>query len=381
MTALVTKRVLPSLFAGIVLGVLIVNGFDPLASAVACFDLFVRLLSEAWILKTLAFAVLVGSVMALISASGGIEGFVNYVTQRRSLVTSQRSALLLTYVIGIVIFIESSITSLIAGTVGRPLTDAYGVSRAKLAYVCDSTSAPVCSLILLNGWGALLLGLITAQISAGMIAGESVGWLLQAVPYNFYAWSALAVTLAVVWYGVDIGPMKDAEVFRESETSGTEKGRIGYMIWPIVLMIASVFAVLLATGDGNILHGSGSTALFYTTIITVLFCVVYYGLSGGMRVRESVKHTLIGARSMVGIAAILLFAFAISDVTKSLETGLYIASFTEGVLSPGWLAGIIFLLAAVMAFATGTSWGTFSIMIPIAVPLAVALDADVALCM
>ncbi|MEA3372171.1 MAG: sodium:proton antiporter, partial [Campylobacterota bacterium] len=119
-----------------------------------------------WILKTLAFAILVGSVMSLITNSGGINGFIHYVQNRHALVRSPRSALMLTYLIGILIFIESSITSLIAGTVSRPLTDSYGISRAKLAYVCDSTSAPVCSLILLNGWGALLLGLISAQIGA-----------------------------------------------------------------------------------------------------------------------------------------------------------------------------------------------------------------------
>ncbi len=362
------------------MGLLIINGFTLSASAVAGVELFAGLLSEAWILKTLVFAVLVGSIMALITASGGIGGFVRYVTERRSLVTSQRSALMLTYLIGIVIFIESSITSMIAGTVGRSLTDAYGVSRAKLAYVCDSTSAPVCSLIVLNGWGALLLGLISAQITAGMITGESVEWLLQSLPYNFYAWFALLVTLAVVWFRIDIGPMRRAEVKYEAEQSSSEGAPVGYMAWPILLMVVSVFAVLTITGEGNLLHGSGSTALFYTTIITVVFCIAYYRLSGGLKISESLRHVYTGAKSMVGIAAILLFAFAISDVTKMLETGLYIASFTKGVLSPVWLGGVIFLLAAVMAFATGTSWGTFSIMIPIAVPLAVALDANVALC-
>ena len=369
---------LTSLFAGVVVGVLILSGFDPVRTVTEGVALFAKLLSEQWILKTLTFAILVGSVMQLISASGGIGGFVHYVSRRRSLVTSPRSALLLTYLIGVAIFIESSITCLIAGTVGRPLTDAYGVSRAKLAYVCDSTSAPVCSLIVLNGWGALLLGLIATQIGEGQLEGESIGWLLAAIPYNFYA-IALAVTFLAIWYNIEIGPMRYAEV-RQEPVQAESKGAIGHMVWPIVLMIVSVFTVLLITGKGNILNGSGSTALFYTTIITVLFCIVYYRLSGGMAVKTSLEHAFSGAKSMVGIAAILFFAFAISDVTKSLGTGLYIASFTEGVLSPAWLGGIIFLLASGMAFATGTSWGAFSIMIPIAVPLAAALDGNVALC-
>jgi Na+/H+ antiporter NhaC len=355
------------------------SGFEPVRTVTKGAALFASLLSEEWILKTLIFAVLVGSVMQLISASGGIGGFVHYVSSRRSLVTSPRSALLLTYLIGVAIFVESSITCLIAGTVGRPLTDAYGVSRAKLAYVCDSTSAPVCSLIVLNGWGALLLGLIATQIGEGQLEGESIAWLLSAIPYNFYAISALIVTFVVIWYNIEIGPMRRAEV-RQEPVQAAEKGSMGYMIWPIVLMIVSVFAVLWITGKGDILKGSGSTALFYTTILTVLFCIAYYRFTGAMAVKTALKHAFGGAKSMVGIAAILFFAFAISDVTKSLGTGLYIASFTEGVISPVWLGGIIFLLASLMAFATGTSWGTFSIMIPIAVPLAAALDGNVALC-
>ena len=378
--ALGTRQVLPSLLSGVVSGVIILNLSAPLNAVPAFFELFIAMLNEAWILKTLFFVVTVGSIMALITASGGVAGFVNYVREQRGLVTSARSALLLTYVIGIVIFIESSITSMIAGTVGRPLTDAYGVSRAKLAYVCDSTSAPVCSLIVLNGWGALLLGLIATQIEGGMMEGNSVEWLLESLPYNFYALVALAVTFLTIWFGIDIGPMRHAKVTFEVETEAAKKGRMGYMVWPIVLLLILVFAVLLITGRGSLFGGSGSTALFYATLLTVLFCLVYYRISAKMPLKEGLLHTFNGAKSLVGIAVVLLLAFAISDVTKSLGTGLYIASFAQGVIEPFWLGGIIFIIAAVMAFATGTSWGTFSIMIPIAVPMAVALDAEIALC-
>ena len=371
---------LPSLLSGVVAGVIILNLSVPLNSVPAFFELFIGLLSEPWIVKTLFFAVFVGSIMALISASGGVGGFVNYIREQRGLVTSARSALLLTYVIGLVIFIESSITSMIAGTVGRPLTDAYGVSRAKLAYVCDSTSAPVCSLIVLNGWGALLLGLIATQIEGGMMEGNSVEWLLASLPYNFYALVALAVTFLTIWFGIDIGPMRRAKATFEAETEAAKKGHMGYMVWPIVLLLFLVFAVLLITGKGSLFAGSGSTALFYATLLTVLFCLAYYRISAKMPLKEGLLHTFQGAKSMVGIAMILLLAFAISDVTKSLGTGLYIASFAQGVIEPFWLGGIIFILAAIMAFATGTSWGTFSIMIPIAVPMGVALDAEIALC-
>lgn len=376
--ALLTRHVLSSLLAGIVAGVVILSDHSFLGSLETFTGLFYGLLTQAWILKTLAFAVMVGSVMALISRSGGINGFIHFVQERHALVRSPRAALMVAYLIGWVIFIESSITALIAGAVSRPLTDAYGVSRAKLAYVCDSTSAPVSSLIVLNGWGALLLGLIASQIESGMIEGESVEVLLHALPYNLYAIVALILTFMTIWFGVDIGPMAEATVLVD-EDDVQVSGTAGYMIWPIIVMVASVFLVLSITGDGNMLHGSGSSAIFYALIITLSFALIYYRSTGGMRVGEWWTSTLSGARSMITIATILLLAFAIGEVTKSLGTGLYLASFADSMLPSGLLAAVIFLLGAVMAFATGTSWGTFSIMIPIAVPLAVAMDVDVTL--
>ena len=196
--ALYTRNVLLSLLGGTLLGLFILSDYSFTGMLTSTYELFVSLLSEAWILKTLAFAILVGSVMELLQSSGGIDGFVKFMTQKSKLVRSPRSALMVSYIIGLVIFIESSITSLIAGAVGRPLCDREGVPHAKLAYVCDSTSAPVSSLLVLNGWGALLLGLIATQIDAGLIEGDSVAWLMQSVVYNFYAISAVVVTFIVI---------------------------------------------------------------------------------------------------------------------------------------------------------------------------------------
>jgi len=375
--ALLTRRVLLSLLAGIVAGEIILSHFSAVASLYSFAGRFWGLFSEVWILKTLAFVVMVGSVMALIGRSGGINGFLRFVQERYTLVRSPRSALMVAYIIGWIIFIESTITALIAGAVSRPLTDSYGISRAKLAYVCDSTAAPVCSLIVLNGWGALLLGLIATQVGSGMIEGESVEILIRALPYNFYAIVALIVTFLTIWFGVDIGPMRHAAVIQEDE-SKLVSGKMGYMFWPILVMIGAVFAVLFVTGEGNILHGSGSSAIFYSLIITMLFSLVYYRSTGGMSIKVWFESSLSGAGSMVTIAFILLLAFAIGDVTRELETGLYLASFANTMVPAGMLASVIFLLAGIMAFATGTSWGTFSIMIPIAIPLAVAMGVDVA---
>jgi Na+/H+ antiporter NhaC len=362
------------------LGLFIIHDFAFLASLEALYSLFVSLLSEAWILKTLGFAILVGSVMALIEKSGGIEGFVEYAHNQKSLVNSPRSALLISYFIGIVIFIESSITSLIAGAVGKPLCDKEGVSRAKLAYVCDSTSAPISSLIVLNGWGALLLGLISSQIAQGIIGGDSVEILIDSVMYNFYAMSAVIVTFITIWFNIDIGPMKNIKPipFKESSSSA-EYASMWLMILPIVLMVISVFVFLYITGDGDILKGSGSSSIFYTMLVTLGFIFVYYISTKSISTKVYAKTSFMGAKKLFPIAMILLFAFAIGKVTTDLGTGLYLASLADENLSVYLLGAVIFLLSSLIAFSTGTSWGTFSIMIPVAVPMAVAMDANVAL--
>ena len=351
-----------------------------MVSLEALFSLFISLLSEAWVLKTLGFAILVGSVMALIEKSGGIAGFVEYAHNKQGLVKSPRSALMVSYIIGIVIFIESSITSLIAGAVGKPLCDKEGVSRAKLAFVCDSTSAPISSLIVLNGWGALLLGLISAQIAEGIIGGDSVEILIDSIMYNFYAMSALIITFLSVWFNIDIGPMKNSRpiAFKQS-SSLKEYPSMWLMILPILIMVLSVFAFLYITGDGNILKGSGSSSIFYTMLVTLGFMFLYYVGTKNITPKVYTKTAFLGAKKLFGIAMILLFAFAIGKVTTDLGTGLYLASLADENLSIYLLGAVIFLLSSLIAFSTGTSWGTFSIMIPVAVPMAVAMDANVAL--
>ena len=362
------------------LGLFILNDFSFLASLEATYSLFVSLLSQMWILKTLAFAILVGSIMALLQKSGGIAGFVDMLQNKHSIVHSKRSALMLSYVIGIFIFIESSITALISGAVGRPFCKEYGISNAKLAFVCDSTSAPVSSLILLNGWGALLLGLISTQITLGMIQGDSVQVLIDAVFYNFYAMSALVVTFLSIWFSIDIGSMKRAKFQSSSKQSlETIGASMYYMIVPILLLVVLLFVFLYITGSGNMLKGSGSSSIFYTTLSTLVFMLFYYVGTKNMTLSVWSKTALSGAKKLFSIVMILLFAFAIGKVTSELNTGLYLASLASQNISIHFLAAAIFLLSAVMAFATGTSWGTFSIMIPVAVPMAVGMDANVAL--
>jgi Na+/H+ antiporter NhaC len=370
-----------ALLAAIVVGEFIIADFQPLQALVLFFERFLGLLSEIWVLKTLAFAVMVGSVMALIEKSGGVAGLVHELSVQRPWVRSKRGALMPSFIAGLVIFIESSITSLVAGAIGRPFCDKYHISRAKLAFVCDSTSAPVCSIIAINGWGALLMGLIGGQITAGLIAGEEAQWLIRAIAYNFYAYIALIVTFVTIWYNIDIGPMKHAVISKPSTLCSDEKGALGLFLWPMVWMIGGVLIFMLITGDGNLLKGSGSSSIFYTLIVTLLLMYGYYRFKNAMSTSDFIASTFQGAKSMAPIASILLLAFAIGGVSSDMKVGQYLASFIGDYLPSPYLAAAIFVLSAIIAFATGTSWGTFSIMLPIAIPLAVGLDAPVALAM
>ncbi|OHD88918.1 MAG: sodium:proton antiporter, partial [Sulfuricurvum sp. RIFCSPHIGHO2_12_FULL_44_8] len=241
--------------------------------------------------------------------------------------------------------------------------------------------APVCSLIPLNGWGALLLGLIGGQITAGLIAGESATWLVQSIAFNFYAFMALIVTFIAIWYEIDIGPMRHASITPPEIECEDAKGDLGLFLWPMVWMIGGVIVLMVITGGGDIFKGSGSTSIFYTLLITLALMWGYYRFKNALTTTEFFASAMAGARTMTPIAMILLFAFAIGGVSSDMEVGKYLASFIGDYLPSAYLAGAIFVLAAIIAFATGTSWGTFSIMLPIAVPLAVGLDAPVALAM
>jgi len=344
-------------------------------------SLFIDLLSQAWILKTLAFAILVGSIMALIEKSGGIGGFVDFVQHKVKFVSSKRSALMLSYVVGVVIFVESSITALISGAVGKPLCDKYKIPYAKLAFVCDSTSAPISSLIVLNGWGALLLGLISTQVTLGVIQGEGVSILINSLVYNFYSIIILLITFLSIYFSIDIGAMKDAKyIASNKENIDLKISSMFFMLLPILLMIISVFFFLYITGNGSILKGSGSSSIFYTMLVTLIFTLIYYVPTKNMNLFIWAKTALKGAIKLIPIALILFFAFGIGKVTTELKTGYYLASLANENLSIYLLASVIFLLSSLMSFSTGTSWGTFSIMIPVAVPMAVGMDANISLC-
>ena len=389
--AIWSKQVILSLFAGIWMGFFILEGFNPLTGLTAGLDGVVNVFGDAGDAKVLIFTLLIGSLIATIEHSGGVRGFVHFLESRRWVHTGFR-AQLLAWVTGLIIFIESNITLLVAGSVSRPLFDRYRISREKLAYLIDATSAPVCAMIPLNAWGAVIIGLI-----AGTGIENPLEAFIASIPYNLYAITAILLALVVIWKNINIGPMKAAEertargellwptstplvdTSAEQVVDEGEPPSAAYMAIPIVVMIGMMPVGLYVTGDGNLIEGSGSTSILWAVSTAILSLWIMLLATGKSSINALMRVFMTGAGNLLPISTILLLALALGDVANLLQTGPYVAGIAGATVPEFLLAPLIFLVSAFIAFSVGSSWGTFAIMIPIAVPIATTLGLPVPL--
>ena len=386
--AVATRQVYLSLAGGIWLGWTILHGWNPASGLGEAVESAVRVLGDAGDARVIMFTLVMGALIATLSASGGVAGFVAWL-ERNRWVTNGRRAQLLAWATGVVIFIESNITVLVAGSVSRPLFDRYRTSREKLAYLIDSTSAPICILIPLNAWGAYNLGLLGGE---GVGLDNPLGVFLQSIPFNFYAFAAVALALAVVFFKLDWGPMKGAEeraargeVLRPGATpmmdedvlGGGEKPpvapRAANMIVPIVVLVMLMPLGLWVTGDGDLTAGSGSTSVLWASLGALASAWLLLLAQRAYSIDALVRIALRGAGGLVPLALILLLALALGDVAGRLGTGAYVAGVAEGALPPVVFLPLVFVVSSAVAFSIGSSWGTFAVMIPIAVPAALVL--------
>lgn len=381
--AIKTKHVYISLVLGIWLGWTILEAGNPLAGLIGTVDALVDVFRDADNTRVVLFSALIGAMITFTQYSGGMRGFVNWVVGK-GLVRSRKSAGLLAWFLGLVIFIESSICVLVSGAVSRPIFDRLKISREKLSYILDSTSAPKCIIIPLNAWGAFVLGLLAAQ---GI--EDPVRVFVSSIPYNFYAILALLLVLIVVLSGRDVGPMREAErrvreqgrLLREgAEPLITDdvvmmpekKGiplRPMNMILPVATMVLMMPVVLVITGKGSLMEGSGSLSVLWAVIIGLGAGAASYRAQGILRTKEITEIFMKGVGGLVPLASLMILAFAIGDVCDALGTGPFVAQAVKATLPAGIIPAVVFLASCFIAFSTGTSWGTFAIMIPIAVPI------------
>jgi len=384
--AIWTRQVYLSLAAGIWIGWTILAGWNPLSGLGTSIAETVAVLASTSNANVILFTLVIGALIATVETSGGVRGFVDYL-ESRDWVNTPRRAQALAWVTGVIIFIESNITVLVAGAVSRPLFDRFRVSREKLAYLIDSTSAAVCILIPLNAWGAYNLGILES-----LEVEDALTVFVKAIPLNFYALAALLLAGATVIWRIDLGPMKKAEkrtqegevlwpeaqpMIDEGILSPEPNDRIPpralNMILPIATMVLMMPISLWITGEGDLRAGSGATSVLWAVLSALAVSWILLLAQRASTIDELTRVALKGAGGLMPLALILLLALALGDVAGALGTGDYVAGITAGVLPPVVFLPLIFLTSAGIAFATGTSWGTFAIMLPIAVPAAIAL--------
>ena len=381
--AIKTKHVYISLILGIWLGWTIIHSWNPLSGLTQAISALISVFKDEDNTRVILFSAMIGAIITFTQYSGGMKGFVNWVVGK-GLVRTRKRAGLLAWFLGIIIFIESSICVLISGAVARPIFDRLKISREKLSYILDSTSAPKCILFPLNAWGALIIGLLAKQ---GV--ENPVRYLVASIPFNFYAILALLLVLIVVLTEKNIGPMKKAEhrvrvenkllrdgaeplMSTEVVSMEAKEGvplRALNMILPVATMVIMVPVVLFITGEGNLMEGSGSVSVLWAVIAGLFVGAVAYRAQGLMKMREITDIFMKGVGGLIPVAILMILAFAIGDTCDTLGTGPFVANAIKSTLAPGIIPAVVFLVSCFIAFSTGTSWGTFAIMIPIAVPM------------
>ncbi|MDE1460492.1 Na+/H+ antiporter NhaC family protein [Spartinivicinus poritis] len=413
--AIITRRVLISLGAGILVGILLLNGGDILASIGHLGTAGLSLFWEAGEsgqagsinhgkVDIMLFLLLLGVITSMVTLLGGAKAFGRWARQR---VKSGQGAQLATFLLGIIVFIDDYFNSLAVGSTSRPLTDQHKVSRAKLAYLIDSTAAPVVVITPISSWGAYIIALIGSVLAAHELTSEApLTAFVTMIPMNLYAIFALFMVLAVIYFKLDIGSMKRHEMMAvegqlydpaRGTPAGTvsfnneREGKVYQLVLPIVsLIFATLFFVWFTGYQALVADNLPITVLGAFENCDPAGAMLYGGLVGtvitlaiAVKERLTGKEILMGivqgCQSMLSAIIILIFAWVLTGLIKELSTGLYLSSLVESWLSPQLLPVILFVVSGAMAFATGTSWGTFGIMLPIAGDMAAAIEISLML--
>jgi Na+/H+ antiporter NhaC len=419
--ALLFREVVVSLFAGIWLGALFVAGLNPLAATLTALDRFVlgALADDGDRVAIAMFSLLLGGMVGVITRSGGTRGIVDAL---RPYATNPRRGQLMTWLAGMVIFFDDYANTLIVGNTMRPVTDRLRVSREKLAYIVDSTAAPIAAIAAISTWVGFEISLIGSSLESA--AAQAVDPAVQAslqtgidnpfsvflhsIPYLFYPILALSFVLMVSLMQRDFGPMLTAElrssagggVLRPGSTPISDPAttvpeppaeaptRWYNAVVPVVAVVITALGGIVYTGTADL--GPGPHPIWdivgagdpFRALLWASFagCVVAILMAVGQRilsVGESIEAWLGGLRAMLLAIVILVLAWGLGGVTEALGTGAYLADLIGGALPLPLLPVLVFLVAAATSFATGTSWGTMAILFPVVIPLAVAMGAGI----
>ena len=380
--ALITKEVYSSLFLGIVIGGLFWSNFRFEATVNHVFkDGIVRVLTNSYNMGILVFLVILGVMVCMMNKAGGSAAFGRWASAH---IKTRIGAQLASVALGVLIFIDDYFNCLTVGSVMRPVTDKHQVSRAKLSYIIDATAAPVCIIAPISSWAAAVAGFVEGE--------DGFSIFIRAIPYNYYALFTIIFMIVLIVRKIDYGPMRTHEKnalkgdiyttpdrpYANAENEVVEtKGKVIDLVFPmIVLITACVIGMIYSggffSGVGFVEAFSGSDAsvgLMYGSFFALVITIIYYMFRRVLKFSESMSCIPEGFKAMVPAILILVFAWTLKSMTDSLGAKEYVASLVENISGP-WLSlfpAIIFIIGALLAFATGTSWGTFGILIPIVV--------------
>ncbi|MDR2486681.1 MAG: Na+/H+ antiporter NhaC family protein [Clostridiales Family XIII bacterium] len=414
--AIVTKEVLLSLFLGVFSGGLILSQGNPLGALEKIVEILVGTydesgefvvsgaLTDPWNVEVLLIVTMLGGLIGLMVRSGGSQSFGDLLGRR---IKTKVGAQVTSWVIGIVIFFDDYFNALTNGAVMRPISDRYQVSREKLSYIIDSTAVGICLIVPLSSWVAFVCSLIGDAYKSAGIEVDPFLTFVKSIPYNYYAWLSIIMVLVVILLKLDFGPMAKAEkrtretgalcdrTFSgggadEDDFSSIEpmKGKANDLIVPIVLLVVLALVFMLYTGgffgSGDLIDAvnniDGMLALTYAIAISVIFAIVYYAVKRLSKITDSIAAFVTGTKSMLFVIILLAFAWSIGGIGSELGTDVYVATLFADNVPKVIVPLIIFVFSCAMTFATGATWGTYAIMLPIAIPIALEMDLSVFAC-
>lgn len=389
--ALITKEVYSSLFIGILVGAVLYGQLNVERTVMHAFsDGFVGVLSDAYNVGILIFLVILGAIVALMNKAGGSAAFGRWASEH---IKSRVGAQLATIVLGVLIFIDDYFNCLTVGSVMRPVTDKHNISRAKLSYLIDATAAPVCIIAPISSWAAAVTGFVEGE--------DGLSIFIRAIPYNFYALLTIVMMVGMVLMKVEFGSMRRHEENAEAgdlfttpdrpyanakEEAVNAKGAVLDLIFPIAVLIVCCVIGMIYTGgffqgESFVVAFSQSDAsigLMLGSFFAFVITVIFYAVRRTLKFGESMACIPEGFKAMVPAILILTLAWTLKAMTDSLGAAEFVAGIVEsnarGLVS--FLPAIIFLVGCFLAFATGTSWGTFGILIPIVVAVFAQSDQD-----
>uniref|UniRef100_UPI00405733A6 Na+/H+ antiporter NhaC family protein n=1 Tax=Acetatifactor sp. TaxID=1872090 RepID=UPI00405733A6 len=372
--ALLTKEVYSSLFVGIVIGALFYAGFVPEATVLHIFnDGILTVLTDENNVGILAFLVVLGAMVCLMNKAGGSAAFGKFAGEK---IKSKTGAQLATVLLGVLIFIDDYFNCLTVGSVMKPVTDKHKLSREKLAYIIDATAAPVCIIAPISSWAAAVAGYVDGE--------DGFALFLQAIPYNFYALLTVLFMVLSIILKVEFGPMKKKEnAMKALQTKVAQveknsvKGKVADLIIPVIALIVCCIIGMIYTGgffagENFIVAFSNCDAdlgLMLGSFFALVITIIYYMIRRVMKLRECMECIPEGFKAMVPAILILILAWTLNTMTESLGATVFVETMMKG-RAEGFMAllpAIIFLVGCFLAFSTGTSWGTFGILIPIVV--------------